>query len=124
VRAAAFTLRAVGDVTDKPVLHERKHYIVRLASISAARDRSLRDAERAIRAELLRQRFRAAEAALEQELRRRYPVTLDAEALRERAARPEAPPSAPAERAPAPAAPPSRPAEGAPAESAPQPSAP
>ena len=46
-----------------------------------ARDRSYQDAERTIRVALVQQRIRTREAELEQDLKKRYPVSVDDEAL-------------------------------------------
>jgi hypothetical protein len=78
VRAAVFQLKKVGDVAGAPVQSGRDIYLVRLSGISPARDRSMQDADRAIRAELRRQAFIVSEKNLEQELRKKYPVTISA----------------------------------------------
>lgn len=87
VRAAVFSLAKLGDVTKEPIAVGGRHYVVRLGGTSPARDRSLRDAEGAIRAELLRQRYLEAEKKLYEELAKKYPVSLDREAI-DRAAAP------------------------------------
>lgn len=81
VRAAVFRLSRIGEVLPEPVLARGKHYIVRLGGISPARKRTLTDADGAIRAELLRQKFLAEEKALLARLAERYPVTIDQPAL-------------------------------------------
>jgi len=91
VRAAAFRLTRIGEVLPEPVPARSKYYIVRLGGISPARERSLTDADGAIRAELLRQRFLAEEKKLLATLEARYPVTIDEAAL-SALGRPEAPP--------------------------------
>lgn len=78
VRAAAFQLKRVGDIAAQPVQSGQDVYLVRLSGVSPARDRSMQDADRAIRVELRRQAFIAAEKKLEQELRKKYPVTISA----------------------------------------------
>jgi len=95
VRSGVFKLARIGEVLPEPVLVGSKHYIVRLGGISPARERSLTDADGAIRAELLRQRYLTAERELLARLEQRYPVTIDEaqlEALgrevRDRAAQP------------------------------------
>jgi len=86
VRSAVFRLSELGQVLAEPVPARGKYYIVRLGGVSAARERSLTDADGTIRAELLRQRFLEAERALLARLAIRYPVTIDQPAL-ERLAR-------------------------------------
>jgi peptidyl-prolyl cis-trans isomerase C len=46
-----------------------------------ARDRSFQDAERTIRVALVQQRIHEREDQLEQDLKQRFPVTIDDEAL-------------------------------------------
>jgi len=77
VRAAVFRLSEIGQVLAEPVPADGKYYIVRLGGISAARDRSLADADGTIRAELLRQRYLTEERALLDQLAKKYPVTVD-----------------------------------------------
>jgi peptidyl-prolyl cis-trans isomerase C len=77
VRAAVFRLSEIGQVLAEPVLADGKYYIVRLGGISAARDRSLADADGTIRAELLRQRYLTDERALLDRLAKEYPVKVD-----------------------------------------------
>jgi hypothetical protein len=86
VRKAAFQLAKVGEVSPKPVEEAGRYYVVRLAAISPKRDRSLRDAGPAIRAELLRLKFAEAEKQLLADLAKQYPARIDEAALN-RAAR-------------------------------------
>lgn len=81
VRKAVFLLEKVGDVSAQPLKGEGSYFVVRLGAISVKRDRSLRDAGPAIRAELLRLRFAEAEKKLLAELEKRYPATVDETAL-------------------------------------------
>lgn len=76
VRAAVFQLKQVGDIFEQPVKSRDSYYIVRLEGISPARDRAVKDAERTIRIELRRQKFIQAERQLEDDLRKKYPVTI------------------------------------------------
>ena len=105
VRSAVFRLSEVGQVLPEPVLAGGKYYVVRLGGISAARDRSLTDADGTIRAELLRQRYLSEERALLARLAEQYPVTIDEPALerlaRELASGAQAGQTAPAKPAPA-----------------------
>lgn len=81
LRAAVFELDKLGDVYPKLVEVDGKFHIVRLTGRSEARDRSMGEAQRAIRVAIVRQRFREAEARLERELREKYPVKVDQAAL-------------------------------------------
>src|SRR5690606_16670653 len=76
VRAAVFQLKQVGDIFEQPVKSRDSYYIVRLEGISPARDRAVKDAERTIRIELRRQKFIQAERQLEDDLRKKYHVTI------------------------------------------------
>src|SRR5690606_27988610 len=73
VRRAIFEVKAIGDVVPRPVKEGESYYVVRLGGISPARDRSVSEADRAIRVELRRQKFLEAEKKLEAELRKKYP---------------------------------------------------
>jgi hypothetical protein len=81
VRASLFKLQKLGEVAAEPVEAGGRFYVVRLGGTSAARDRSLREADRTIRVELLRQRYLQSERALEAELRQKFPVVIDSKAL-------------------------------------------
>jgi parvulin-like peptidyl-prolyl isomerase len=81
VRAAVFEIAELGGVLDRVVNDRGRFHIVRLSGKSPARDRSFADAERTIRVALLRERILAAEAAFEQELRKKHPVRIDEAAL-------------------------------------------
>lgn len=117
VRAAVFQndaaqKRAVGDVVG-PIEFGTRVYVARISGISPARERSLRDADRAIRAELLRQKFLEAERELEAELRKKYPVVIDEARVKARAAElaagaavPASPAAPASSAAPAPSLPP------------------
>jgi peptidyl-prolyl cis-trans isomerase C len=75
VRAVVFQLKKVGDIAADAVASQGLFYVVRLEGISPARDRTLQEAERTIRIELRRQKFLEAEKKLEQELRKKHPVS-------------------------------------------------
>ncbi len=77
LRKAVFALEKLGDVSPEPVVSGGLYHIVRHGGVSAARDRSFQDAERLIRVELSRKKFLENEAALEKELRQRFPVVVD-----------------------------------------------
>jgi peptidyl-prolyl cis-trans isomerase C len=81
LRAAVFEIDKLGGVLDKVVADAGHFHVVRMTGRTEARDRSYQDAERTIRVALVQQRIRAREAELEQELRKRYPVSVDDEAL-------------------------------------------
>jgi hypothetical protein len=81
VRAAAFTLPAVGAVAADVVEAEGKVYIVRLNGITPPHRRTLGESERSIRVLLLQERMLKKERDLEAELRKKYPVQIDDQAL-------------------------------------------
>ncbi len=82
VRKAVFELAKVGDVYAELVEHDGKLYVVRLSGQSKGHTRSLEEADRAIRVELLKQRLDELEKALDADLRKRFPVSIDDEALK------------------------------------------
>ena len=81
LRAAVFQIDKVGGVLDHVVADGGKFHIVRMTGRTEARDRSFQDAERTIRVAIVQERIRVREEQLEQELKQRYPVTIDDEAL-------------------------------------------
>jgi hypothetical protein len=81
VREVAFKLAKVGDVHGELVTHEGKFYIVRLAGQTAGHERSLAEAERQIRVELLKQKMKKLEDDLAEELRKKHKVEIDEAAL-------------------------------------------
>jgi peptidyl-prolyl cis-trans isomerase C len=81
VRAAVFEIEKLGGVLDRVVAESGHFHVVRMTGRTEARDRSYQDAERTIRVAIVQQRIRAREAELEQELKKRYPVSVDDEAL-------------------------------------------
>ena len=81
VRDAVFKIEKIAEVFDQPVRDENRWHIVRMTGKSAARDRSFAEAERTIRVRILQEKTRKAEADLEQELRKKYPVTVNQAAL-------------------------------------------
>jgi parvulin-like peptidyl-prolyl isomerase len=83
LRAAVFQIDKLGGVLDHVVADGGKFHIVRMTGRTEARDRSFQDAERTIRVAIVQDRIRAREEQLEQELRQRYPVTIDDQALAE-----------------------------------------
>jgi parvulin-like peptidyl-prolyl isomerase len=81
VRAAVFEIDAVGRVLDRLVPSEEGFHLVRMVGRSAAHERSLAEADRAIRVALLQAKIESREKALEDELRKQFPVTIDEQAL-------------------------------------------
>lgn len=82
VRAAIFTVPpTVGAVHDKIVAAGGKFYLLKLAGRSAAHERSFAEAERGIRGLVLQQKMDEREKAMEAELRKELPVTIDDAAL-------------------------------------------
>jgi peptidyl-prolyl cis-trans isomerase C len=81
LRKAVFAIDAIGGVHPELVEHDGKFYIVRMTGKSDARDRSFSEAERTIRVTILQKKQDDGRKALEQELRRRFPVEIDEKAL-------------------------------------------
>jgi hypothetical protein len=81
LRAAVFQIAQLGGVFGQVVPDGGKFHIVRMTGRTEARDRSFQDAERTIRVAIVEERIRAREEQLEQELKQRYPVTIDDGAL-------------------------------------------
>jgi peptidyl-prolyl cis-trans isomerase C len=81
LRAAVFQIDKVGGVLDHVVADGGRFHVVRMTGRTDARDRSFQDAERTIRVALVQERIKQREAQLEQELRQRFPVTIDDDAL-------------------------------------------
>ena len=81
LRAAVFEIDQVGGVLNRVVPDAGRFHIVRMTGRSAARDRSFEDSERTIRVALVQQQIREREQQLEAQLKLRFPVTVDDEAL-------------------------------------------
>jgi hypothetical protein len=81
LRAAVFEIDKLGGVLDRVVADSGHFHVVRMTGRTEARDRSYQDAERTIRVALVQQRIRTREAELEQELKQRFPVSVDDQAL-------------------------------------------
>ena len=81
VRVAAFALPAVGAVGADVVEAEGKVYIIRLNGITPPHRRTIGESERSIRVLLLQERMLKKERDLEAELRKKYPVQIDDQAL-------------------------------------------
>jgi parvulin-like peptidyl-prolyl isomerase len=81
VRAAVFEVDAIGKVLGRVVAGVDGFHVVRMMGKSDAHERSLAEADRAIRVALLQAKIAEREKALENELRRQFPVTIDEQAL-------------------------------------------
>lgn len=81
LRAAVFQIEKVGGVFDHVVPDAGRFHVLRMTGRTEPRDRSFQDAERTIRVALVQERIRAREQQLERDLRQRYPVSVDDEAL-------------------------------------------
>ena len=81
VRAAVFTLGAVGAVGPDVIEADGKLFIIRLNGITPPHHRTLAESERSIRVLLLQERMLKKERELEAELRKKYPVQIDEQAL-------------------------------------------
>jgi peptidyl-prolyl cis-trans isomerase C len=77
LRAAVFEIEKLGGVLPRPVAADGAFHVLRLTGKTDARDRTFADAERSIRVALVQERIRTREAELEQELKKKYPVTID-----------------------------------------------
>jgi hypothetical protein len=81
VREAVFKIEKPGSTYPEVVAADGKFYVIRLVSSTPARERKYEDSERAIRTAVVQARIREKEQALEQELRKKFPVTVDEAAL-------------------------------------------
>jgi peptidyl-prolyl cis-trans isomerase C len=81
VRAAVFTLGAVGDIASDPVASGGKFYVVKLTAKTDAHDRTLQDAERTIRVRLAQDKIHGKQDAMLEDLRKQFPVKIDDAAL-------------------------------------------
>jgi hypothetical protein len=81
VRAAAFKLREINEIAHDLVESEGRQFIVRLNGKTQAHKRTLAEADRAIRILLVQERMAERERALEEELKKKFPVEIDEAAL-------------------------------------------
>lgn len=81
VRQAVFQIEKQGGVYGELVKVGQRFHIVRLLGKTEARQRTYAEAERAIRVALVQQKWQELQAQYEQELRRKFPVTVDEKAL-------------------------------------------
>jgi hypothetical protein len=81
LRAAVFKIGKSGEVYPEVVEDGGKFEIVRMTGLSEPRERSYAEAERSIRVTLVQKLIKQHEEELDKELRARFPVTIDDEAL-------------------------------------------
>jgi len=81
LRRAVFEIAQVGGVLGRVVEDGGRYHLVRMTGRTEARDRSFQDSERTIRVALVQARIRERETELEQELKQRFPVSIDDAAL-------------------------------------------
>ena len=81
VREAVFKIAKVGETYPEVVAADGKFYVVRLVSTTPARERKYEESERAIRTAVVQSKIREKEKALEEELKKKFPVTVDDAAL-------------------------------------------
>lgn len=81
VRVAAFQIEAVGGVAPSVIEAEGKYYVLRLSGLTKGHTRTLAEADRSIRVKLLEEKMAELEKTFEDELRKKYPVTIDEQAL-------------------------------------------
>lgn len=81
VRKVAFELAKAGDVHPDLVEADGKFYVVRLGQISPGHVRTVSESDRSIRIAILQKKLEEKEKALEAELRKKFPVTIDEQAL-------------------------------------------
>src|SRR6185436_10999780 len=76
-----FEIGAIGEVLGRPVQDEAGYHLVRMVGKTDAHERSLAEADRSIRVSLLQAKVAEREKALEADLRKQFPVTIDEQAL-------------------------------------------
>lgn len=81
VREAAFKLAELNQTYSSVVEADGKFFIVRVTSKTPGRERKYEESERAIRTAVVQARVKEREAALEKDLRGRFPVKVDEAAL-------------------------------------------
>lgn len=95
IRKAVFEIDKQGDVHAQPVSYKGAFYVVRLVGKSDARQRTFPEAEPNIRARLLQERLRKAEAELIERLQKTIPVSINEAALAKLAETPDTTVAAP-----------------------------
>ncbi len=81
VRKAAFEAPSTG-VLDHAIVNDGKWYVVNVAQKNEPRARSYEEAERSIRLKLVQQKLEENERLLIEALKKKYPVTVDAEMVK------------------------------------------
>jgi peptidyl-prolyl cis-trans isomerase C len=81
VRAEAFKLKELYDVAPELVETEGRQFIVRINGVTPAHKRTLAESDRAIRVLLIQEKMAAQETALEEALKKKFPVEIDDAAL-------------------------------------------
>ena len=81
VREAAFKLRDPSAISPELVESEGRFFIVRLSGMTPPHKRSLAEADRAVRVLLMQENLAAREKALEDDLKKKFPVEIDEAAL-------------------------------------------
>jgi hypothetical protein len=81
VRATAFKLKDVNEVSPDLVESEGRWLVVRLTGVTQPHKRTLAEADRAIRVLLVQERIAERERLLEDELKKKFPVEIDDAAL-------------------------------------------
>lgn len=81
VRAAAYQLAKVGDRNAEPIADGDRFYVIRLAQVLEARERTFEEAERSIRVRLAQDLLAKKEEELVAELAKKIPVAIDEAAL-------------------------------------------
>jgi parvulin-like peptidyl-prolyl isomerase len=81
VREAVFKIGKQGETYPEVVAADGKFYVIRMVSSTPARERKFEDSERAIRTAVVQSKIREKERALEEELKKKFPVTVDDAAL-------------------------------------------
>lgn len=81
VRAAAFRIQKVGDVLGEVVVAKKQFYVVRLTQKLDPHTRAYGEAERVIRVKLSEERIRAKEDAFLEDLKKRFPIQINEDAL-------------------------------------------
>ncbi len=81
VRAAVFQIPKVGDVLAHAVRSGNQFYVIKLAGMTTAHERSFQEAERTIRVKLSQDKAHAQEERLLDELRQQFHINIDESAL-------------------------------------------
>ncbi|MFO0758546.1 MAG: peptidyl-prolyl cis-trans isomerase [Byssovorax sp.] len=81
VRAAAFKMGGPGSISAELIEVEGRQMILRINGVTAAHKRSLAESDRSIRVLLTQEKMAERDKALEDELRKKYPVQIDDKAL-------------------------------------------